>query len=154
MMRRATLKRASLAAAVLLLLPLSGCAYHQSYWTHYRSPPPEPEVRALVITENGAQVSYPQQWRRDTLLVDLRSVSGEGMIDLAPRQGTWPMRLAFKVTPGAVGVLEIRAAQRSVLPITDSGQGPVELELDPGVYSPAKTAHIEVAWRPAPPITP
>jgi hypothetical protein len=136
-------------AAVLLLLSVSGCAYHHSYWTHYRSPPPDPEVRALVITEHGAPASYPQQWRRDTLLVDLQSVRGEGSIELAPREGNWPMRLAFKVTPGAVGVIEVDAAQRAILPITDSGQGPVELELDPGVYSPGKTRQIQVAWRPA-----
>jgi hypothetical protein len=147
------LKRASLAAAVLLLLSASGCAYHQSYWSHYRSPPPQPEVRALVIIERGIEAYYPQKWQRDTLLVDLQGVSGEGLIELAPREGTWPMRLAFRVTPGAIGVLEVRAAQRAVLPVAQEGTGPVQLELDPGVYS-AKNPRIEVAWRPALPATP
>jgi hypothetical protein len=102
-----------------------------------------------VITQHGAPAVYPQHWQRNTLLVDLQGVSGEGQIELKPREGTvWPVRLAFRVTPGAVGVLEIHAEQRSVLPITAAGKKPIELELDPGIYS-SKTPQIAVAWHPA-----
>jgi hypothetical protein len=103
-----------------------------------------------VITEKGAETGYPQYWQRNTLLVDLQGVSGTGRVLLRPRDGkAWPARLALKVSPGAVGVLEVYADQRSILPITAAGK-PIELELDPGLYS-AKTEQIAVSWRPVTP---
>lgn len=130
------------AAMVLLVLSITGCALRMP------PPPPTPDVEVLAITQSGMPANYPQHWERDTLLVDLQGVSGSGRILLQPRQGrTWPVRLAFRVTPGAVGVLEVYAGQRSVLPITSQGGGPVELTLDPGAYSPG-TGQIAVVWRP------
>jgi hypothetical protein len=146
--------RASLAATVLLLLAVSGCAINPSHWRP-ASPPAPQNVQEVVITRDGVPATYPQHWRGDTLLVDLQGVSGQGGLTLWPREGsTLPVRLAFQVTPGSIGVLEIRANQRSVLPIADGGRGPIELELDPGVYSPAKTTKIAIAWGPAEPVSP
>jgi hypothetical protein len=59
------------------------------------------------------------------------------------------VRIAFKVTPGAIGELEIRAQQRTVLPITSSGTKPIYLELSPGIYEP-KTPKITASWAPNP----
>ena len=144
------MSRASLAAAVLLLLSISGCAFKRYYWTHYEAAPQGREVQELMITRDGSPADFPQHFRRDTLLVDLQSVSGQGRITLWLKQGSsWPVRVAFQVTPGSIGVLEIDADQRSVLPIAHDGTGPIELELDPGVYTLAKTGKITVAWRPA-----
>ena len=50
--------------------------------------------------------------------------------------------------PGAVGMLEVRAAQRSALPITPAAGKPVDLELPPGVYTPT-TPQLTVSWGPA-----
>ena len=47
------------------------------------------------------------------------------------------MRLAFRVVPGAVGQLEVQAAQR-VLPVNPEASAPVDLELAPSVTSAAR----------------
>ena len=145
------MRRASLAAAaMLLLLSISGCAFKRYYWTRDEAAPQGREVQELVITRDGSPANFPQHFRRDTLLVDLQSVRGQGRITLWLKEGSsWPVRLAFQVTPGSIGELEIDADQRSVLPIARDGTGPIELELDPGVYSPVKSGKITVAWRPA-----
>ena len=68
-------------------------------------------------------------------LVDLRLGGGQGSAILEPREHTvWPVRIAFRVLPGQFGALEVRAAQRVVLPITTTGTKPVDLELAPGVF--------------------
>jgi len=54
------------------------------------------------------------------------------------------VRVALRVTPGAIGVLEVRGAQRVILPITAGGK-PVDLELPPGVYTPT-TQQLTVSW--------
>jgi hypothetical protein len=85
---------------------------------------------------------------RNTLIVDLQGVSGTGSVTLKPREHTqWPIRVAFKVTPGSVGEIEVKAAQRTILPITTSGTKPVVLELTPGAFS-MKTSQMVVAWGP------
>src|SRR5207249_5621468 len=63
--------------------------------------------------------AYPQYWNRNTLVVDLAAASGSGSITLKPAAGSaWPVRLAFRVTPGSVGLLSVRGDQRLVIPIT------------------------------------
>jgi hypothetical protein len=151
--------RAAAVTTLLVVLSVPGCSFHREWsWWYHRAPPPEapppPEVHALTITQGGSVAAYPQHWQRDTLLVDLQGVSGSGRIVLKPQEGTrWPSRLAFRVNPGTVGVLEVFADQRSVLPLSTSGLTPVELTLDPGVYT-ARTEQIAVSWRPATPVTP
>ena len=58
------------------------------------------------------------------------------------------VRVALRVTPGALGELDVRGAERVVLPIVPAAGKPVDLELAPGVYSP-KTTEVTVAWGPA-----
>ena len=78
-------------------------------------------------------------------------VARSGLVFSEASTSTWPVRLAFRVTPGAVGVLDVRAAQRASLVITSSGGKPIDLELDPGVYQPT-TPEMTVSWQPlAPP---
>jgi hypothetical protein len=96
----------------------------------------------------AAGAAYPQYWMRNTLLLDLSAASGSGSITLRPASAYgWPVRLAFRVTPGAIGVLEVRAAQRTSLPIASAGGRPVDLELAPGVYTP-QTEQMTVSWAP------
>ena len=57
------------------------------------------------------------------------------------------MRIAVKVMPGSVGEIEVRAAQRTVLPLTAAGAKPVVLELSPSVYT-LTSPQIVVAWGP------
>jgi hypothetical protein len=133
--------------AVVAVLSLSGCGHLPSmHWPWHRKPaPPPPQVHELDETsDNGG--TFPQFWERNTLVVDLQGAKGTGNLVLTPREGTaWPVRIAFKVTPGWVGQLEVRGEQRVVLPITNAGVNPVYLELSPGVYVP-KTPKITASW--------
>jgi hypothetical protein len=133
------------ATAVALALLVAGC----SHMPWHRNPPVPPAAVHELQVEGGAATSYPQYWKRNTLLVDLTAASGTGSIVLKPATAAgWPVRLAFRVTPGAVGVLDVRAAARVNLPINASGAHPVELELPPGIYSPT-SPQMTVAWAPA-----
>jgi len=130
---------------------LAGCGHLPSLhwpWRHKQTPPPPP-VHELDETSATGTASFPQFWMRNTLVVDLQSASGTGSVVLKPRAGTtWPVRVAFKVMPGSFGVLEIRAAQRTVLPVTSDGAQPIVLELTPGIYQ-AKTPQMTVSWGPS-----
>ena len=133
------------AAALAALLALGACSHLHWPW-HHTPPPPPPPVHELDIEGAAAPAQY---WKRNTLLVDLQSASGEGRIVLKPTAGNpWPVRLAFRVRPGAFGALEVRGAAREVLPINSAGTGPVDLELPPGIYT-AGTTELTVAWGPA-----
>src|SRR5215469_2286401 len=141
---------AACAAALMLALLVSGCgsyALTKPQWPWHFSPPPPPlPVNELNIS--GAAYTFPQYWTRNTLLVALSSASGSGSITLKPVEGsTWPVRLAFRITPGAIGMLEVQAAQRAHLPVVAGGSKPVDLELDPDVYTPTTTQMI-VSWGP------
>jgi hypothetical protein len=137
----------AVAAGVLM----AGCGHFsgmRSPWTHKSPPPPVAVDELSVTTQSGAAAAYPQYWKRNTLLVDLHDASAEGGLVLKPRAGgQWPVRLAFRVTPGSIGVLEIRGEQRMIMPVAPEGGQPLDLELLPGVYR-ATTAQLTVHWGP------
>jgi hypothetical protein len=143
-------KLATSAAACAILLTtlpaMSGCSH--LHWPWHRKAPAAPvPVHELDIT-GDASASFPQYWKRNTLLVDLSAAGGSGSLVLKPAAGgAWPVRLAFRVRPGAIGALEVRAAQRVVLPIHPAGGVPVDLELTPGVYR-TDTPQMTVSWGP------
>jgi hypothetical protein len=136
----------SARAAVLGTLAMATACSHWP-WQH-QPPPPPPEVHELDVS--GASAGhFPQYWKRNALLLDLSGASGSGSIVLKPATDAgWPVRLALRVTPGAVGALEVRGEERVDLPITP-GPKPVDLELTPGLYS-AHTHELTVSWGPAP----
>jgi hypothetical protein len=148
-MRLSPRRHAVGCAAALMLLLGSGCSSLKTHWPwHHSPPPPPPPAHALDITGAAAD-SFPQHWQRNTLVLDLSAANGSGSITLKPVEGiNWPLRLAFRVTPGAIGALEVRGAQRTILPITSGGAKPIDLELTPGVYTPA-TPEMTVAWGPS-----
>ena len=143
--------RLGLAAGVAALAALlAGCSHLHWPW-HRKPPPPPPEVHELdEASDGGASASFPQYWMRNTLVVDLQGASGSGSVTLKPREHTmWPVRIAFKVMPGSIGELEVRARQRLVLPVTPAGAKPVVLELSPSIYT-LKTPQMVLAWGPNP----
>ncbi|HLY51815.1 MAG TPA: hypothetical protein VKQ31_02285 [Steroidobacteraceae bacterium] len=147
-------KLAGGAAAYLIPLSaaaaVSGCSHLHWPW-HRQAPPPPVPVHELEVAA-AASGSFPQYWKRNTLLIDLGAAAGSGSLTLKPAAGgSWPVRLAFRVRPGAIGALEVRAAERVVLPIQPAGGAPVDLELTPGIYRP-DTPQITVSW--APEVTP
>jgi len=137
------------AAAVVLAMSVSGCSTLKAHWPwHHSAPPPPPPAHAVDISGAAAN-SFPQFWKRNTLVVDMSAASGSGSITLRPVEGvSWPLRLALRVTPGAIGALEVHADQRTILPITAAGNTPVDLELTPGIYTPA-TPEMTIAWGPS-----
>jgi len=134
-----------MGAAVLL----AGCAYipaMRSPWRHKAEAPPTPVNELIETDASGTAAAYPQYWKRNTLVVDLHAAAAEGSLVLTPRAGTaWPVRLAFRVTPGSIGVLEVRGAQRMIIPVAQEGRQPLDLELVPGVYT-ATSAQITLRW--------
>jgi hypothetical protein len=141
---------ARVAIVTLAAMAAAGCGHLRPHWPwqHRPAPPPAP-VHELDISGAPAADAFPQYWKRNTLLVDLSAASGSGSITLKPVAGhEWPVRLAFRVSPGAVGELDVQGAQRLVLPVTPSGGKPVDLELAPGIY-PGQTPQMTVAWAPA-----
>src|SRR5262245_8409847 len=128
------------------LLALASCAYMP--WHSKAAPRPQP-VNELVETaaDGTATDTFPQYWKRNTLVVDLSAASSAGgAVTLKPRAGgKWPVRIAFRVMPGTFGMLEVQADQRLLMPVTPEGSKPVDLELVPGVYTPT-SAQISVRW--------
>ena len=139
------------AAALALPLLAGGCGSYvltKPTWPWHHSPPPPPAPAHELEISGVGPVTFPQYWQRNTLLVDLSAASGTGSITLKPVEGTtWPVRLAFRITPGAIGMLEVHADQRTSLPVTGGSGKPVDLELDPSVYT-ATTPQMTVSWGP------
>jgi hypothetical protein len=138
--------RSRFIAIALCLLALTACAYMP--WS--KKPPAAPDpVHELTITgaDGAPATAFPQYWKRNTLVVDLQSASGMGAVTLKPG-AKWPVRIALRVRPGTVGLLEVQADQRMILPVSREGDKPVDLELVPGVYTP-KSPQIVVHWEPA-----
>jgi hypothetical protein len=117
-------------AAVLatLVVSLAACGVF-----HHRKPHAGPKVviELLELAEDGvATTAFPQYWKRNTLVVDMRGAASSGKFLLKPREGrAWPMRVAFRVTPGSIGLTEVRAEQRMLIPVTREGAQPVDIEL-------------------------
>src|SRR5882724_3433602 len=143
-------------ARILLLTALltitAGCSHMPHlHWLFHRKPAPAPEVVHELVTTNpdGADMALPQYWKGNTLIVDMRLVSGQGSAILKPREHTtWPVRITFRVMPSQFGALEVHAAQRVVIPITTTGTKPVDLDLAPGVFI-MKSPQMTVSWGPS-----
>jgi hypothetical protein len=141
--------RVGFAAAVVAGVLTAACSHMPSMhwpWTHKPPPPPEPVNELTLTMESGSPAAYPQYWKRNTLLIDLHEVSQEGGITVQPRTGgQWPVRIAFRVTPGSIGVLEVRGEERMVMPVAQAGGQPIDLELAPGIYI-GTTVKLKVHW--------
>ncbi|HTC53095.1 MAG TPA: hypothetical protein VK700_14245 [Steroidobacteraceae bacterium] len=142
------------AAAMGLLvsmLTLAGCASVTAHlpWRHRAPPPPEVSTALTVAAADGSALSWPQVWQRNDVVLDLSGVAGSGSAVVMPRAGlAWPVRVALRVTPGSIGAIDVRGAQRLVMPVPASGAATVDLELPPGVYV-AATKQITLNWGPA-----
>jgi len=147
-----TKPRAALAASLLAAgtLGLAGCASVSAHlpWTHKAPPPPEVSTALTVASPAGATVAWPQYWQRNDVVVDMSGVAGTGSAIIAPRAGlAWPVRVALRVAPGIVGAIDVRGAQRWVVPVPAAGASPVDVELPPGIYQ-STTRQITVNWGP------
>jgi hypothetical protein len=129
-------------------LLLSGCATVKSYWPfgHSAQAAPQPVSELLLqLPADGTAPVVLQFWERNTLVVDLQNVPSAGRVVLARREGNdWPARIAFRMAPNRFEVLEVRGAQRVLLPVAAAADTPVVVELPPGTYAGATT--LAVSW--------
>jgi len=142
------MRRARVAAALLLCVALAGCALHWP-WRHRKAPAPQP-VAVLSIEprtpQDGASAAQITQfWDRNTLLLDLRALHGEGEVTLRPDAARgWPIRLELRVQPGAIAQLEAVGSARVVFEVPASGKT-LLLHLAPDVYERGTPAII-IRW--------
>jgi hypothetical protein len=144
--------RLALVAACCLALSACGTLHMPKIWPFYKKPKPGPEAvsELTLVNADGSAASYPQYWKRNTLVIDLSGVGGQGAVAARlPEETTWPVRVALRVRPGSVGQLEVQAEERNILPVTNEGTKDVDIELPPSLYTP-KTAAIYISWAPVP----
>jgi hypothetical protein len=144
---------AAIAASLTIVagLGLAGCASVSKHlpWGHKAAPVPEVATALTVAAPDGAPLSWPQVWQRNDVVLDMAGVAATGAAVVMPRSGlAWPVRVALRVAPGSIGSIDVRGAQRVVIPVPATGTGTVDLELPPGVYV-AATKQITLNWGPA-----
>jgi hypothetical protein len=135
-----------LVVIVVLALSLTACGVR--LWPFGKRTPPQPVVvnEAVFESATGAVPSVPQYWKRNTLILDLQSLSGQGEMIAKPREGSgWPVRVAVRTRPGSVGELDIRALQRVVLAVPQEGSEAVDFVLPPTLVR-ADTPQLTIAW--------
>jgi hypothetical protein len=128
-------------------LQLSACSTPK-IWPFYKKPKPAPEVvhELDLVNADGTPATYPQYWKRNTLVIDLSGVSGSGAVAAKlPEQTPWPVRVAIRVRPGSVEQVEVQGEERSVLTVAREGVAPLDLELAPSVYRKT-TGAIYLSW--------
>jgi hypothetical protein len=143
--RRRSSSRRNIALVAALSLVLSACAMHWP-WKRRPVPPPQPVQQVSIASDAaGAVVTIPQYWDRNTLLLDLSAVNGEGGANITPIKALgWPIRLEFRVRPGSIGRLEVLGAQRVLYAVPAQGE-PLLLKLAPSAYH-ADTPQITLRW--------
>jgi hypothetical protein len=132
---------------------LAGCgSLPRVSWPWSKPPPAAPALVEEVSFANGASSPIPQYWQGNTLVLDMTAVPASGSVVATPTHARgWPMRLAVRTMPGRFGSLEVRGAQRVLLPLTTEGTAVVELPIPPDVYPPG-TRELAFAW--GAPVTP
>jgi len=138
------------AAFSVLVLGVASCAHIPQLtwpWRARAAAPPRAVEVVAIRSEDGVPVrAFPQYWLRNTLLIDLSGAAPSGTIVLGRREkGTWPVRLAFRVRPAEIKMLEVSAAQRLLMPTSTEAGDQIELEVTPGVYA-RDTQSITVRW--------
>jgi len=140
-----------LALIAICSLVFAGCSTPK-IWPFYKKPKPVPEVvhELDLVNADGTPSSFPQYWKRNTLVIDLSGASGTGTVAARlPADVTWPVRVAVRVQPGSVEQIEIVGEERNVLAVSRTATLPVDLEFEPSVYRP-NTGSIYINWGPMP----
>jgi hypothetical protein len=133
---------------VTLVVPACSSLHAPKIWPFYKKPKPVPEVvhELDLLNADGTPATFPQYWKRNSLVIDLSGASGTGSVTAKlPPETTWPVRVAVRVRPGSVQQLEVQGEERSVLPVAAEGTLPIDLELMPSVFRPTTQA-IYINW--------
>jgi hypothetical protein len=132
------------------VLLLAGCAsMPRPHWPFGHKSAPAPEVAdeiAFEAADGSAAPAWPQFWKRNALVVDMQGAGASGVVVLHPKSAAgWPVRLALRIIPGAFAQLEVRGAQRVLLPINASAAAPLDIELPPSSYARG-TPSLRLSW--------
>ncbi len=127
---------------------VSGCATMQSHWPFGKAAPASPQpvselelrlppkVRHRWCCSSGSATRW--WW-------DLQNVASTGQVVLARKAGNlWPARIAVRMAPQRFEMLEVRGAQRLLLPVA-AGSGAVTAQLPPDLHDQA-TATLTISW--------
>ena len=114
------------------------------------TPPPQPVQVVGLQSKGGPSAGLAptllQFWERNVLVLDLQTAGSSGAVLVTPpANGRWPVRISFRAGVAQFAVLEVRGAQRAVLPLRNEGTSPVTLALDPAVWTQL-TPQMEVIW--------
>jgi hypothetical protein len=149
--RKPRIAAAAVGFVLSLSLGLAGCAAVTKHlpWGHKAAPAPEVSTALTVAAPDGAPLPWPQVWQRNDVVLDMSGLAASGAAVVMPRSGlAWPVRVALRVARGSIGSIDVRGAQRLVIPVPATGAGTIDLELPPGVYV-ATTKQITLNWGPA-----
>jgi hypothetical protein len=140
---------AFLLVALACVGSVSGCATVKSWWPWDAPPPAVPPLVRELNVNVPADMSMPvvvQSWERNTLVLDLQQVPPTGQFILT-RDGDkpWPVRIAFRMSPSRFETLQVRGAQRIVLPLSTGDGGIVQAELPASAYD-KDTKSLQVSW--------
>lgn len=131
----------------LAALMVAGCGSmpHVS-WPWAKAPVPAPQPVDELTFATGATAPIAQYWQGNTLILDFTAVPAEGQASATPTHARgWPLRMAARTWPGRFGALEVRGAQRALLPLTTDGHDTVDIPIPPEVFA-AGTPRIELHW--------
>lgn len=131
-----------LAAAMV-----AGCGgMPQLSWPWARAGAPAPQPVDELTFAGDATAPIAQHWQGNTLVLDFTTVPAEGQASATPTHARgWPLRMAVRTWPGRFEALEVRGAQRVLLPLTTDGSDMVDVAIPPEVFA-AGTPQIELRW--------
>lgn len=110
------------------------------------APPPQPVQVVGLQSPTGPAPALLQFWERNVLVIDMQTAGSSGAVVLtAPANGRWPVRISFRTGVAQFAVLEVRGAQRAILPVRAEGPSPVTIPLDHSVWT-QQTPQLEVTW--------
>lgn len=128
----------------------TGCGHLRGMsWPWAAKPAAAPVAVDELTFAQGAGTSIPQYWQGNTLVLDMTGAPASGTAVATPTHARgWPMRIAVRTWPGRFGALEVRGAQRAVLPVTTEGAAMVEVPIPHEVYAPG-TREMTLSWGPS-----
>lgn len=137
----------TLVGVALMAGLVAGCSgLPRVSWPWAKAPAAAPLPVDELTFAAGATAAIPQYWQGNTLVLDLTGAPVSGTAVATPTYARgWPRRLAVRTYPGRFGTLEVRGAQRALLPLTTEGTGAVDLPIAREVYAPG-TQELTFSW--------
>ncbi|MEZ5458979.1 MAG: hypothetical protein R3E65_06615 [Steroidobacteraceae bacterium] len=139
-------------AAALLLAGCSSLDVPKWRWPFAAKPVVAPDIVDEIVFESpqaGSPVtSFPQYFRRNTLVIDMTGAGAAGSVVMRPKTAAgWPVRVSFRVKPGSFAALEITAEQRVLLPVVGAARRPtLDLPLPPSFLKARSDDPVYLRW--------